>query len=472
MNFNSIINEMAAIHFDDEIGTYMVNNEVEKAVMKYIKNILSRKGKLANFSSATTKKIKAGNYSKGLKISKDILKKIPVERWDEFDKIYKNKVSNNGVKNNKSKTMKGKEVKTRSGESVIITSGQKQQKIKDKLEKNLIKIIKETQAEKEKATSPLAKAKFDDALRALTIMYDGLQVSRTGKALIPGDSKKLRERYKKISSEMAKKIEAKKNKKVTESVEDDKFLLDIDEFLKELSEFLKITKDEEIKKIILGQIDKVKKIAVDYKKEKGMVESVKEFTNLPSTIKERLIMEAEEYKGFYFMENYTMSTFLRTFVKDTEIYGDKLTRDLYKDLYGENINEVLQYVTEDFKKEIKNTKSLIFEGCSNIDTELTESIWSIVKSVGGGALGILGKFLKAGAPWAKTLLKTGASFFASSSIAQIAVPAILLAGSIGGGVKLINKIRKKSKLNKLSDEQMVAFKKATEQSKEKLRGVI
>lgn len=472
MNFISILQEMAAVHLDDAVADLMIAGDIEKAVHQYITNIRAKGATIAKSSSATTKKLKEGRPPKSLKMSTEKLEQIPANAWDAFNDIYKEAVKEGqGGKTPERKQSKGTVVRTRSGEEIVVTSGQKQKVIKDDLAVKVLALIKELEAKIEKEDD-IAKVKdFESHIKALRIMLEGLHATRTGRAVITDtDPKILQQRYKKIGDEFKK-----KNMGESQSINEVR-INEYEQIVDAANELIKITKDPEEKARLCRIINtfsrrigiKPKKIYIDDKVD----ENVK--LNIYYGNKMMALMEAEEYEGRYFAENYYFSAFAKAFKKDCDTFGLELTEDLYKMIYGEDILIITEAIAhdQDFFEGIGDHNShLLFEGYG-FDEYLSEGVWDTIKDFGGVSLGKITKFLNKGAGWAKKLMETGAAFFLNTSITQLVVPAIAVAGTVVGGIKLINAIRKKAKQSPLSKEEQDKFKEAVRNNREEIRKYI
>jgi len=451
MNFITILQEMAAVHLDNKVADLMIAGDIEGAVKEYIKNIIQKKATLAKSSSATTKKLKEGRPPKSIKISAEKLEQIPAKSWDKFDEIYKVQVNKfKPTEGGERKQSKGTTVKTRSGEEIVITSGQKQKVIKDELATKIIALIKEREADMEKEDDPKKQEDIDSHLRALHAMLEGLNATRSGRALFDADQKELQKRYKKIGDEYKKKYKM-------ESVNESSDIIGLVDELISLTDNPKEKKSFETMKRKLSAIVNKKVL-------------MKENTSLDMnySIKMMALMEGENYRGTRFAENYMFSAFAKAFRKDSNKYGVELTEEIYESIYGKNICVITDAIknNKEFFEAIDTKDSpLLFEGYS-FNEELTESVWDVIKQFGGSAIGRMKGFLGQGLGWAKELMSKGIGFFTELPIAQIAIPALALAGSAAGAIKLINSIRKKAKENPLSKEEKEKFKEAIKNNKE------
>lgn len=441
MNIKEILFEMAASHLDDAVADKMIAGDIEGAVLQYLDNIKAKKGTIAKSSSATTKKLREKKYSKSMKMSIEKAEKIPVAYWDMFDKAYEILLTGDTtIKQKERDSKKGSIAKTKTGEEVISTSGQKQKKIKDDLSQKLVTLIKEREAQLDVEEDADKLKDISDHIRALYVMLEGLSASRSGRSILKIDAVELQKRYRKISDQFRK-------KNMTEEVNSGELINLVDELIKE-------TENEEEKRKYINMRRELKKILRAYK--------VNEDTTpffIPSDYRTKALSEALEYEGYNIEENYLFSSFAKAFRKDVETYGNEDARDLYESMYGENIHDILDIISEDvFFNSIAGIEHpLLFEGYG-LNVELTEGVWSNLLKFGGKSLSSIKKALGAGTGWAKEVLSKGVGFFVDFPIAKIAIPAVILAGGVKGAIKFINNIRKKSKLDPLGKEELEKFR--------------
>lgn len=452
---------MAAVHLDDSVGNLMVSGDIDGAVRKYIENIVSKNAVLSKTSSATTKKLKEGRPPKSLKLSAELLKKIPVESWNKFDEIYKTKVVGymEGKKPTERTMTKGAVLKVRGGDDMIVTSGQRQKVIKDDIANKVLALIKEQERKLEDSDDNKEQADLISNIEALHAMLEGLHETRKGRAILKGDPEQLKKRYKKIESEFKKKNQ----NESTETRKPKGFKEIVKELAASFEELERISNDPEEKAKYNDLMKKLKSLKF-----------IKEETRLsvPASDAMLLIKEGVGYNGVYFPENYIFSSFVKAFYKDSTKYGLEEAEGIYEMIYGEDISGILSYLKENeyLLEKLGTSKStLLFEGYGNVERELTESLWSKLKLFGAPVLGKVKNFLSQGLPWAKDLISKGAAFFTELSIAQIAVPAIALAGGVAAGLKLVNSIRKKMKANPLSKEEKEKFKKIVMEKEDEIK---
>lgn len=236
--------------------------------------------------------------------------------------------------------------------------------------------------------------------------------------------------------------------------------------IKKYEKLLQITTDEKEKKVAQEGIDRLKKI------KRNTIKEQKVF--IPYSTKMYLIMEGIHYQGTHFSENYLFSNFVKAFYQDKQKYGIELTEELYKEIYGEDIEiltSCLKEHEEFVNKAGESKQALLFEGYA-VDAELSEGVWDVIKKFGGASIGKLQRFLGKGVDWAKELVSKGTAFFTELPIAQIAVPAIAITGGVIAAVKLINKIRRKAGKNPLSKEEKEKFKETLKANKEEVADYI
>ena len=94
-------------------------------------------------------------------------------------------------------------------------------------------------------------------------------------------------------------------------------------------------------------------------------------------------------------------------------------------------------------------------------------LWDKIKQFGSAIVGRLTGLISSGVAWAKNIAEQGMGWIAANPVAQVAIPAIVLAGSAVGAVKLINRMRRKKGERKLSRQEQQQIKRiSTEKSKE------
>lgn len=94
-------------------------------------------------------------------------------------------------------------------------------------------------------------------------------------------------------------------------------------------------------------------------------------------------------------------------------------------------------------------------------------LWDKIKQFGSAIVGRLAGLISSGVSWAKNIAEQGMGWIAANPVAQVAVPAIVLAGSAVGAVKLINRMRRKKGERKLSRQEQQQIKRiSTEKSRD------
>ena len=97
--------------------------------------------------------------------------------------------------------------------------------------------------------------------------------------------------------------------------------------------------------------------------------------------------------------------------------------------------------------------------------------WQKFKGIVSPVLKNIGAFLSAKFPWAKDLVTKGAAWFATNPIARVLVPAVLVAGSLVAAKKLINRIRKKRNMKKMSAAEEAEATNLYNKSKGKIASI-
>ena len=215
-------------------------------------------------------------------------------------------------------------------------------------------------------------------------------------------------------------------------------------------------------------------------------------------LKEEVLKESYGYRGNYFWENYIMSNMVRTISSEIKEYNEKDIIEMYSDIYGEEITPIIEYMLSD-KKSLQEAAKIngmfLFEeiGEKNINKYLTEAPvmdsggWAgptatfrlargFLKGLWAKVRGFLDKnifsnvipFLQKGFKWASALVRSGVSWVTKTPIAQAVIPLLLITGTIKGAKALINKFRKKAKMNTLSREEEVKFDEIANKNKNKV----
>jgi len=215
------------------------------------------------------------------------------------------------------------------------------------------------------------------------------------------------------------------------------------------------------------------------------------------TVYEEILEESLNYKGNMFWENYILSNLVKTFGNDYAEIGESAI-EMYSYIYGDEIKPLLEEMiaNEDYLYEAANIHTnLLFEsiGELNILNEMNFGVTSYLKgaesTIAGKASGVLGflkglwsklkdlgtkvfaritPFIKKGFGWAKNIVQKGVSWIASNPIARVAVPAVLIGGSLIGAIKLINKIRRKKNIKKISPDEEEKLRSVVDKNKNKI----
>lgn len=230
--------------------------------------------------------------------------------------------------------------------------------------------------------------------------------------------------------------------------------------------------------------------------------------------KGQMLAEAYNYQGINFWDNYLMTEHLKAFTEDCLEFGEEETIEMYSELFDEDARIIYEKVVEDenlFEAINSYRGTLLFEGYFDETQILNErmakgvggmatqksnvadafrgmgnvknkamtpaggaaksglaGIWDTIKSFGGNLLGKLKDVAASGIDFLKPLAKNGMAFIANNPIAQVALPAVAIAGGTVGAVKLINKLRKKKGQKKLKKEEIEQIKKKASENKPKL----
>ena len=211
------------------------------------------------------------------------------------------------------------------------------------------------------------------------------------------------------------------------------------------------------------------------------------------TIREKMLMEATGYYGDNFWDNYILSHLVRTFAKDMQEFGEETAISMYTAVYGKQTEELFEYMAENDEMLFEAAKiegiflfedigeknlyeaGLLFTAASGIGgggrsaiSKFLGGLWGKLKDVGRQAFSKITPFLQKGFTWAKELVKKGASWFATSPIGKVAIPAILTAGSLVTAIKLINKMRKKAGKKEMTPQEKEALEKVVERNRQKI----
>ena len=481
------IKEMAQSHFDDKVADLILNSKYDEAAQAYIDN--HGTAKLATTPKITINKLRKGEFAKGLKVDQEKVKKISDRQWDEFIKAYEASVGSGGSEKRKYEKSIGKvdaatgEVKTSATATAKGTAAKA-----TKLEEKVIKLIKEFDALVRNKDLP--EAKREEALAhvdGLDVLLQSIQFAKAGRSLMPPQSeeevKKLKERYEKIGKTYSER------NKVRTDVEGEAEPEFDEEIAKKATDRL-IARLNAITD--LDDVDQAWRDWVARKREmKERLTKKETQTSESINLKGKILAESYGYEGVDFWENYTMSAVVRMFNEDCNSFGTKTATELYISLFGKKTTPIFEHMANNkvILEEVAKTKGfLLFEevGYNNVLMEdlptvikgggslpqekvsFLKSLWDKVKSWGMPIVDNLGKFLKKGVSWAKDIAQKGLTWIAESPIASIAVPAIAIAGGIGAGIALINKLRKKKGKEKLSQKEEEELKSLAYEKDEEL----
>jgi len=199
-----------------------------------------------------------------------------------------------------------------------------------------------------------------------------------------------------------------------------------------------------------------------------------------------MLAESYGYHGNNFWENFAGSEILRGFNEDVKLHGPLEAVNLYCSIFGEESCQVFNYMAKnkDLLNEASHIRGIfLFEtdGLQNVNTYLIEAngagvgvakflggLWDKLKAFGGPIVKKISTFVSAGAKWAKEIATKGMTWIHTNPIARIAVPVVALAGTIAGGVVLLNKLRKRAGKPKLTEREEVEFKNTAEDKSEEL----
>jgi len=98
---------------------------------------------------------------------------------------------------------------------------------------------------------------------------------------------------------------------------------------------------------------------------------------------------------------------------------------------------------------------------------LLAGLWQKLKDFGKPIFDKISGFVNSGVSWAKGLATQGMSWFSAHPLAQVAIPALLIAGTSVAAIKLINKARKAKGKKKMSAEEVEKFKAISKSDKTK-----
>ncbi len=488
--YNFEVNEMAQQHFDDDVVKFIKSGEFEKAAERYID--LHGTAKLAQKATATTGKLKIGNFAKTLKADPEEVKKITKSEWEKFERTYTDLMGTSSEGKRKYTKTKGTvdpgtgKIKTSS------QSGATRAVSINKLEAKIQKIAGEFQKQlQDKELEDENKEEIKSHLEGLTILGQALQYTKKGKGTLPlenkEDVKKLEDRYKKIEAALGKKMNRPIAKYADEPSAEDKT---VERAVRKVKKRLGLG---------LGNIDDIEdeveshRKHIKFKKEREARWRVPVEELKIMNIKGRMLAESYEYYGANFWENYIGSDLVRGFNKDTQLYGSDVTAEMYIDVFGEETAPIFKYMAdnEELLSEAALVKGMfLFEsyGLQNVNNYLLEvsvltagvggaaskiagaakkgglvgflgGLWEKLRAFGKPLVKKLGLFASKGISWAKNIATQGLNWIHTNPIARIAVPVVALAGTVAGGIVLLNKLRKKAgkkRLSKVEEQQITS----------------
>lgn len=439
--------EMAQQHFDDEILDLILKGKHAEAADRYISNQAIAGYTVPPKADATVNKLIAGAFAKGFKGSVDKVEQITKDDWEKFKEEYKN-ITSSEMKPRERARKKGS--LDPSGEVVTSVSAKSNAK---KLRDKVIKLRDEAISQMNAAETQEAKDDHESHAEALNTMLQSLEYTISGRAVLAPDTPEKLERIKRRYKKIGKKYE----KPISAEPEDD-----------EEADATDAEREEALDRLQQRRIDRYK-----WDGEESF------------NLKGKILAESFEYTGQNFWKNYTMTTLIKAFAKDYKVLGED-TKYIYAKIFGVGAAPIFEYLEDNSTtlNEVVKTKSpLLFEeyGYNAIMEMVTSgpagsvlakknflaSLWDKVKQFGGPIVGKLAGLLSSGVSWAKNIAQQGISWIASNPIAKVAVPAVVLAGSAIGAVKLINRIRRKKGEQRLSEQEQEEIKRlALERSDE------
>jgi len=179
-----------------------------------------------------------------------------------------------------------------------------------------------------------------------------------------------------------------------------------------------------------------------------------------------ILAESLRYEGSYFWENYIFTQLLRRFTEDSAEFGIEETQEMYTELFGYETMPIWEHMAnnEDALYEIYEIKGkFLFEEIGYRKVSLNERItaigflkglWQKIKDFGAPIINKIKTWAGPAISWIKGILSQGIKFVTTNPIAKIAVPAVVMAGSIVGAIVLINKLRKKANMKKLNKQEI------------------
>jgi hypothetical protein len=435
--------EMAQQHFDNEILDLILQGKYAEAADKYISNQAVAGYKIPPKADATVNKLIVGAFAKGFKGSKEKVEQITKDDWEKFKVAYKGVVAGDpDIKPRERVKKKGS--LDPSGQVVTSVSAKSNAK---KLRSKVTKLRDEVIARMNAAKTEEERDDHENHAEALNTMLRALEYTLAGKATLPPDTpeklEKIKQRYKKIGKKYETPVKP----------EDDE---DDDDYVEPVA--TDAEREEAHRRLSQRRHERYDPFA--------------ESLNL----KGKILAESFEYVGQNFWKNYTMTTLLKSFAKDYKVFGEE-TKYIYAKVFGVGAAPIFEYMEGNAPvlNEVAKIKSpLLFEDYSydflmedGAKSSFLKGLWDKVKQYGGPIVGKLAGLLSSGVSWAKNIAQQGLGWIASNPIAQVAVPAVVLAGSAIGAVKLINRMRRKKGEKKLSKQEQQELKRiALEKSDE------
>lgn len=461
--------EMAQQHFDNEIFDLIQQGKYEEAANRYIENQQAKGYKVPKKPGATVNKLKRGEFSKGFTASQEKAGEITNQQWDEFSKAYENIMGGTGKREYKKR--KG----TEDPKGGIITSQSSMENAK-KLRKKLQMLAQEYKKVYDEAESEEARQEALAHISGLRTMFDALGNTLRGKPTLPPETEKeiqkLKDRYEKIGKKFEKQAEK-------ADPDDDEVASDEEraEAMAKLRSRLRgFTDPEDVEGLWKDWLERKRRIEAE-KFGKARMKDPDESLSLRG----KILAEGMDYHGTDFWKNYVMTSVMKGFAKDLKVLGED-AKYLYMEVFGvetapifeymeehrDSLNEVVQYKNTPLLFELHGSDAESLKHAPDFTSKsggFLSGLWDKIKKFGAPIVSRLSKLIEAGASWAKNIAEKGIGWIGSSPVAQVAVPAVVLAGTTAGAVALINKIRKKKKQPKLSKEEKAELERTAQQRK-------
>jgi len=266
--------------------------------------------------------------------------------------------------------------------------------------------------------------------------------------------------------------------------------------------------EEIIKQSLTKGIENLKVVGGSTFERKREKKSVEEST---VNLYEEVLKDSHHYRGDMFWENYILSNLVRAFPEHIVEYGNENAIEMFVDVFGEKARPLFEYMVDAkevlFETALVVGSGLLFEGVGerNVEQYLRESdgilqsggksinfspmlsklrktgaetatgvfgflkgLWEKLKVLGAGIFNKVKPFLISGFTWAKEIVKKGVAWIGTSPIARVAIPVVLIAGSLIGAKKLINKIRQKTGKKRITPEEEGTLKNIIGKNKGKI----